>query len=95
MTDNFDIIVKIIERAETYAKRHAIQMDTRLTSIMDIDNAHQQHPLDLEGWLAADDANFVHDFFGIRQHINRKTGLLEDCFLPRFTIVASNLEKHA
>ena len=31
-----------------------------------------------------DDFNFTHDLDGILSHLNRKTGLLEHCFLPRF-----------
>lgn len=51
---------------------------------MDINACHCNGcPLDLEKLLAFDDANFFHDLYGIRRHINRKTGQLEDCFLPR------------
>lgn len=34
--------------------------------------------------LAADDANFGHDVFGIRRYLNRDTGKLTHCFVPRF-----------
>ncbi len=40
-------------------------------------------PLDLDKLLAFDDFNFAHDAFGISRHINRTTGRLKDCFLPR------------
>jgi hypothetical protein len=83
MTDKINTIVKIIERAEPIARRHHIHLD-RLTSIMDVENANDQYPLDLDAWLAADDSNFVHDFFGIRANINRETGVLDNCFVPRF-----------
>ena len=83
MTDKFDLIVKIIERAEPLAQRVGVHLD-RLTSIMDMDNATQQYPMDLDAMLGADDSNFGHDFFGIRSHMNRETGKLEDCFVPRF-----------
>ena len=39
--------------------------------------------LKLEELLNADDFNFLHDILGIRDHLNRETGKLEDCFLPR------------
>jgi hypothetical protein len=53
---------------------------------MDITAAHLNgNPLRLEALLAADDFNFVHDVFGIRRHLDRKTGKLGDCFLPRFS----------
>lgn len=40
--------------------------------------------LDLERLLAADDFNFLHDVYGIQRHIDRETGKLGDCFLPRY-----------
>lgn len=53
---------------------------------MDITACHANgNPLDLEKLLGADDFNFAHDAFGIAGHINRSTGQLENCFLPRCT----------
>jgi hypothetical protein len=91
MTDKFDTIVKIIERAEPIARANHIHLD-RLTSIMDIDNADKQYPLDLAAMLTADASNFSHDFFGIRAHMNRETGKLEDNFVPRFYRPAEPVE---
>lgn len=55
-----------------------------LETIMDLDACHSNGcPLDFEKLLAADEATFGHDLLGIRRHINRKTGELEDCFVPR------------
>lgn len=39
--------------------------------------------LDLDKLLAFDNFNFAHDVFGIREHLDRKTGKLKDFFLPR------------
>lgn len=53
---------------------------------MDINACHSNgNPLDLKALLEADDFNFCHDVFGIRNHINRATGQLENCFSPRFS----------
>lgn len=41
-------------------------------------------PLKLTDMLNADDFQFAHDVFGIARHLNRKTGRLENCFLPRY-----------
>ena len=41
-------------------------------------------PLDLERFHAADAFNFAHDIFGIARHLDRDTGELTGCFLPRF-----------
>ncbi len=51
---------------------------------MDLTAAHINQPLKLEELLATDDGNFGHDVFGIQRHIDRDTGELSNCFLPRF-----------
>lgn len=57
--------------------------DKKLDVMMDIEHAHDDTPLDLEKFANFDDGNFAHDMLGIRRHMNRQTGELEDCFLPR------------
>ena len=51
---------------------------------MDISAVHAKCPLRLHDLLAADDFNFTHDLGGIYRHLNRDTGELENCFVPRF-----------
>lgn len=76
---------KIAKRAVLMAKEFDIQYD-QMTAVMDIDACHSNgNPLRLAELLAADRANFAHDIFGIRQNINRKTGKLENCFVPRYS----------
>ena len=56
-----------------------------LDATMDIDACHSNGcPLKLHELLEADDFNFAHDAFGIRKHIDRTTGKLQDCFVPRY-----------
>lgn len=43
-------------------------------------------PLDLEKLNAFDNFNFAHDAFGISRHIDRTTGKLKNCFLPRCAV---------
>lgn len=43
------------------------------------------NPLDLECLFLADDSNFIHDVLGICRHINKKTGKLNDYFVPRYS----------
>lgn len=51
---------------------------------MDIAACHANgNPLNLEKLLAADDFNFEHDVFGIRDTIDRETGKLTCFFSPR------------
>ncbi len=42
-------------------------------------------PMDFAALLAANDANFSHDVFGIGRYLNRSSGRLGDCFLPRYS----------
>jgi hypothetical protein len=52
---------------------------------MDITACHLNGcPLDLDALLVADIDDFYHDIGGITHHIDRNTGALQDCFLPRF-----------
>ena len=76
---------QIAKRAVVMARELGIQYD-QMTAVMDIDACHSNgNPLKLQELLDADDFNFSHDVFGIRRHINRTTGKLENCFLPRYS----------
>lgn len=78
-------IYKIAVRAGHMAHEHGRDYPI-MDADMDLTAAHcNGTPLDLSALLAADDANFAHDVFGIRRHLNRKTGKLENCFSPRFS----------
>ena len=77
--DEFATIMQIVKRAKNL--NPAVN---GMTADMDISATHNSCPLKLDELLAADDFNFAHDVFGIFRHINRKTGELRDCFLPRY-----------
>lgn len=83
--EEFEAIGRIADRAlRGVAMRTG--RDDRMTLIMDISAVHANGcPLDLDGLAEADDFNFAHDVTGIQRHINRRTGELEDCFLPRYS----------
>jgi hypothetical protein len=60
--------------------------DAKLSLVMDLraaDGVNGNKKIDFERLLAADDFNFIHDVGGIQRHMNRETGKLENCFLPR------------
>jgi hypothetical protein len=65
------------------------QLNNRMDITMDITACHANgNPLDLEKLLAADDFNFMHDVFGIRDHLDRDDrsptgGQLLHFFSPR------------
>jgi Family of unknown function (DUF6874) len=73
-------ILKIVARA---TKMDLLMLDG-MSLDMDLCATHCAVPLKLEALLAADDFNFAHDILGIQRHMDRKTGDLGGCFLPRF-----------
>lgn len=78
------IISQIVTRALEMAEKYGVDYD-RMSCHMDISACHSNGcPLQLERMLNADDLNFAHDVFGIRKHIDRRTGVLTGHFLPRF-----------
>lgn len=77
-------ISAIARRAITLAKLHAIDW-TFLDFEMDIKACHLNGcPLDLDSLYVAKDGDFGHDVFGIRAHLDRNTGQLTGCFVPRY-----------
>ena len=50
---------------------------------MDISAAHIHCKLDLDKFLALEHSDFIHDVCGIRSNMDRETGKLENCFVPR------------
>ena len=82
--EEMELESKIAKRAYSMALSAGFKYEVT-GAIMDIDACHNNGcPLKLQELLDADDFNFAHDVFGIRQHINRQTGKLENCFVPRY-----------
>ena len=75
------LIQKIVERAW---EKLEVNYATKLDMLMDISKVHENYPLKLEELLEADNFNFFHDIIGIGNNICRKTGKLDNCFLPRY-----------
>lgn len=80
------MILKIAARAVQFAEK--IDSDYNFQDCeMDITACYANgNKLDLQQLLDADDFNFSHDVFGIREHLDRETGKLKNCFSPRFSI---------
>lgn len=79
--EDFKLIEQIAARACRSWNSEPLEM---WDFVMDIAACHSKCPLRLEGLLNANDFNFGHDVFGIRTKLNRATGELNDCFLPRY-----------
>ncbi len=79
-----DLIVQIALRAYDLARRAWVDYPV-LTAAMDLTAVHANGcPLRLSELATAEGFDFSHDIYGIRAHLNRETGTLEDCFVPRF-----------
>jgi hypothetical protein len=81
-----EIINRIANRAVAMANNLGIEYD-KMTATMDVMACHCNGcPLDLAKLETVDDGTFGHDVFGIRRHIDRSSGKLTDCFLPRLAL---------
>ena len=74
-----DTELQIVERAE---RLFAGQID-RLSLHMDLAAVNATCPMDGEKLLSFPDGDFAHDIVGINNNINRITGELQNCFVPR------------
>ena len=78
------LIDQIAVRAMEVARQADVPLD-RMTITMDVTACHlNSYPLRLADLLTAKAGDFSHDVFGIHRHINRETGELENCFVPRY-----------
>jgi len=77
-----ELIGQIANRVVKLGKAYDIHLD-KLEVVMDLTATHITCPLKLHQMLKVDDDTLAHDAFGIRRHLNRQTGELMHCFLPR------------
>ncbi len=76
--ENLQKIGKICDRDRAKIER------PRMDLIMDLSATHSNGcPLDFDKLLGFDDFDFYHDIYGIVKHLDRTTGKLQNCFLPR------------
>ena len=73
----------VISRTLTLAPDFASKMELSMDLVATHANGCR---MDFEALAAADDFNLLHDVAGIRRHLDRTTGKLGDCFVPRFAI---------
>jgi hypothetical protein len=82
-----DAIMLIVERFERLIDESGggQRLTTRRELVMDLTACHVNGcALDLAGLYAAPQMDFAHDVLGIWRHLDRSTGKLGDCFVPRY-----------
>jgi len=72
----------IVQRARRLVK--GLKLD-QVSLEMDLSAVHlNDGGLDLDRLLIADSFSLLHDVLGIQKYLDRQTGLLGNCFVPRF-----------
>lgn len=78
------LLAKVYERSIWILGRLGVDVPDGL--YMDLTACHNNEcPLDLGAMLDAGESDFMHDVLGIHRYIDRTTGKLGECFLPRFS----------
>jgi hypothetical protein len=81
--EDSDFILQCATRARAIYEEQGVPFDA-FECNMDLTATHNHGcPMDFAKLLAAPDFDFIHDIAGIRRHINRETGQIENCFMPR------------
>jgi len=75
---DYKAVKRIIDRAQN----EGMNVD-RMSTMMDLDACNMVCPIDLAKLEGFDTANLMHDLTGIARHLNRETGELGGCFVPR------------
>lgn len=81
--DENRIMQKILRRAEQLGVKNNKARFDAMSLEMDLLAVHARTPLRLAALANSGSFNFLHDVLGIVRHLNRRTGLLENCFVPR------------
>lgn len=77
-------IIVLARTAHRVAKAQKFDYSV-LEASMDLRCWHAKMPLDLDAMIADyEKADVLHDLFGIRRFLNRETGELGGCFVPRY-----------
>lgn len=76
----------------TTRAKEELNITDPISLFMDLDTTNSNGtPLDFKKLLGFDKANFEHDIYGIMACIDRETGQLTRCFLPRCAKADENI----
>jgi hypothetical protein len=78
------LVERIVHRANLEGLHLHRSHDKSTQLAMDLEATHANGcPLDFAKLARFDAFNFAHDVVGIQRHLDRDTGELRDCFVPR------------
>lgn len=88
------LIREIVDRAIVMGVIRLEKGATKRDAIMDVTAVHANGtPLRLRALLDAPAFDFAHDLAGISRHLDRSSGQLGGCFVPRFAVPVSERER--
>ena len=77
--EDYEVIGKIMKRVY----EEGLSYGDGITMMMDLEFATKDTNMDLDKLLGFDSFNFAHDIIGIRNHIDRTSKKIVNCFSPR------------
>lgn len=90
---DLDLIEKIADRAAKCSFYDELNVQKRHI-VMDLMATHCNGcKLNLAAMLDGGLLDFAHDLMGILRHLDRDTGGLQDCFVPRFAMRQANADQ--
>lgn len=85
---DFTVISKIADRylafLQSLPNRKKHHDPSKMSITMDLEVVHYIYGLNLVAMLDGKFADLMHDLGGIMAHLDRETGVLKDCFVPRY-----------
>lgn len=87
------LIGRVIDRVMDLCEDHNYPLrSTQRTQLeMDLCAAHLDTQLELHRMLECSSTDLLHDVFGIQRHLDRETGKLTSCFLPRCALLLTEV----
>jgi hypothetical protein len=82
--EDYELISKIVDRCMKEEETDFIWKDVQ-TASMDLECAFNDVNLDLDKLLKSSHQDFLHDIHGVVFNLDRNTGKIKNCFLPRCT----------
>ena len=81
--EDYEAMSRVADRWNSLREKAGVDAVSKIHLVMDLDVAHTNCPIDFEKLESFGDGDFSHDIGGIYSYVNRETGELDNCFVPR------------